>query len=275
MAITRPTEGVIEDKELFDAAATPETPKVETPTEPPPAEAKSEVPPEAAPVEPPPPKAEDMIPSWRLREEAEGRRAAQEIARKLQDRLEQIEAHLRQAAGEEEKPPNFFEDPDVAISAHIRKAIEPVLQNFNRQLALMSKNMTETTHGKDVVKAAETAFYQGFENKTLTQAEYDEVVNNPNRWGALVDWHNRKTLLATVGSDPNAWFERRLAEKMSGDPQFLPTLLERARKGAASPPTTQVRLPPSLSDAPSARRERQGNSGMPSDADLFSFATQK
>src|SRR6476659_4146315 len=76
-------------------------------TEPPAAE------PVAEPVAPPPPPEEATIPSWRLREEADARRIAENTARQLAERLAAVEANLRR----EEKPPDFFENPDLAAQA--------------------------------------------------------------------------------------------------------------------------------------------------------------
>jgi hypothetical protein len=68
-----------------------------------------------------------------------------------------------------------------------------------------------------------------------------------------VNWYKREQTLKEVGSDPNAYVQKKLEEALN-DPQFLAKALEKAR-GAASAQPTQVKLPPSLNKAASARTD--------------------
>src|SRR4051794_39911942 len=99
-----PGQGQPIQEELFQQAVQPEPTQVPAPVPaPPPAE--------------PSPAPEAAIPSWRLREEAEGRRAAESRAEQLERRLNEIAAHLQR----NQKQPDFFENPDQATQALIMR----------------------------------------------------------------------------------------------------------------------------------------------------------
>jgi len=217
------------------------------------------------------PKPEDTVPSWRLREVSDRARASEENARVLRDRLDTIEAHLRQAAGAEAKPPNFFEDPDGAVEAAIVKVLGPVLQNVNKQMVTMWRPIAEGIHGAEAVAEAEKAFLQAFDNKSIDPADYERIVGSNNRWDALTRWHKKQKIYADVGDNPEAWFEKRLTERFA-DPKFQAQVFERLRGAVTPSPTTEVRLPPTLSGDSSARRRVVNSGEMPSDADLFAAA---
>src|SRR5262245_13577511 len=254
---------------MFQQAAAPEVPPQEAPPEP-----KPEQPPPAPPPEPlqPPPAAEAAIPSWRLREEAEARRLAEDRARQLEDRLNQVAAHLQQS----QKAPDFFENPDAATQAAVMRALQPFAQEYQRaqesqrqERMYNGRLIAETVHGADKVSAAEQAFLNARDKESLDPADYERVVASPNRYDAVVKWHQRQSVFESVGTDPQAWLEQQLEARMN-DPQFQAKVLERARTGAAKSPSA-VNLPPSLSRVPSA----QGNSdrsGDMSDQSLFNFA---
>src|SRR4249919_648137 len=97
-------------QEMFEAA------QLAPPQEP--APAPEAVTPPPAPT-PPAADPEANIPSWRLREESEARRLAENNARQLADRLAAVEANLRR----EEKPPDFFDNPDAAAQALLLKTL--------------------------------------------------------------------------------------------------------------------------------------------------------
>ena len=271
MAEEKPVDQ-LSSQELFASATAgdPETPPAE-PT-PPPAEppAPAEPPKEPPAPEPPPAAAEPpQVPPWRLREESEARRLAEDRARVLEERLQQIATHLQQ----QQKQPDFFENPDQATQTLIMRTLQPYADETRKTLMHMSKMVAEARHGSDKVDSAEQAFLKAREEQVLDTADYERVVQAPNRYDAVVKWHKRQSVLSSVGDDPAAWFDKQLEAKMA-DPKFQATLLERVRTSAASKPGA-VQLPPSLSRAPAA----QGNGPEPvgdlSDQSLFAFATKR
>ena len=248
--------------EMFAAAQMNPEPE----PEPQPAPAPEPAPPPApAPTEP-----EATIPSWRLREESEARRIAENNARQLADRLAAIEASLRR----EEKPPDFFENPDQAAQALLLRTLEPFAAETRKQLMYMGRMMANQVHGVDKVQEAEKAFIEAKNNESLDVAEYEKVVTSANRYDEVVKWHRNRQALATVGDDPSAWFDKELANRMA-DPAFVAKMLEGVRGGTAAQKPTDVRLPPSLSRSTATSNNGVGALGDMSDKSLFEYASGK
>lgn len=230
-------------------------------------------PPKPEPEPAPPP--EPGIPSWRLREEAEARRQAEDRARALDQRLREITAHVQQ----QQKPPDFFENPSQATQMLIAHAIQPFVEESRRQaddyrrgLMYMGKMVASSLHGEDKVDAAEQEFLKQMRAETLDPADYERVVQSPNRYDAVVQWHKRQSVLSSVGDDPAAWFEKQLESRMA-DPTFQAKMLERVQAGAAGrPPMT--RLPPTLSKS-TAAADNAAPLGDLSDASLFRNAMKR
>lgn len=223
---------------------------------------------------PPPQEPEGHIPPWRLREEAEARRAAEDRARALETRLQQIDQHLRQRRAQQpQDQSNWFENPDAATQAAIERVLVPYAQQTQQILLFMGRQVAEARHGSDKVAEAEKAFLEARDDRSLDPADFNRVVQAPNRYDAVVQWHKRHAALRTVGEDPNAWFEKQLEARLA-DPKFQSTLLERVQKEAAARPGV-TKLPPSLSRSTAA----VGNGGEPigdlSDASLFAFAMKE
>jgi hypothetical protein len=262
-------------QELFELASAP--PAAETPPEAPVEPVPASIPPSPPPPTPPAPEPQEAaIPSWRLREEAEARRLAETRASALEARLNEINAHLRQA----QQKPDFFKDPDAATQAVVAQTLLPFVEEQrrvaeeNRRIAMYNgKMVAESVHGADKVAAAEQAFLNARAAQTLDPADYERVVQSPNRYDAAVQWHKRQTVFASVGEDPAAWFEQQLETRMA-DPKFQAQLLEKVRANAATRPAV-TKLPPSLSKATAAASNADGSAGDMSDASLFAYAMRK
>jgi hypothetical protein len=255
------------DADLFQQAIEEPPTPVPAPVEPTPTPE-----PPKAPVSEPPPPVEAAIPSWRLREEAEGRRLAEDRARQLEARLNEVAAHMRQ----NQKQPDFFENPDAATQSLIARTLQPFVEQVQRERETdrkeriyLGKMVAESAHGADKVSAAEQAFLRARETQALDPTDYERVVQSPNRYDEVVRWHQRQTVLSSVGNDPNAWFEKQLEAKMA-DPTFQAKVLAKIQGDAASRPT-ETRLPPSLSRVTSSAGNRQDMGDM-SDRSLFDFA---
>jgi hypothetical protein len=97
-------------------------------------------------------------------------------------------------------------------------------------------------------------------------------VQAPNRYDEVVRWHQRQSVLSSVGNDQNAWFEKQLEAKMA-DPAFQAKLLGKIQGDAASRPA-ETRLPPSLSKVTATAGNREDLGDM-SDKSLFEFAMRR
>ncbi len=252
-------------QEMFDQALAP-----------PPEPAAEEITPQPVPAEVvtpapvvPPPDVEATIPSWRLREEAEARRQAENRAAQMEARLTQITEHLRQ----QQKKPDFFENPDQATQEIINRQLQPYIEESRRTSMYLGKMLAEQAHGADKVTSAEQAFLAARADMSLDPADYERVVQSPNRYDAVVQWHKRQSVLSSVGDDPSAWFEKQLEARMA-DPQFQAKMLEKVRSGAAGRPSV-TQLPPSLSKSTAIAPSGGDPLGDMSDASLFAQAMKR
>src|SRR5262245_2878167 len=192
MADERPLDQ-LSSADLFRGATAPPEPEAPvTPTQQAPEQvAPSEGSAPAVTADAPPPPAlpagetPEHIPSWRLREESEARRLAEDRARQLEEGLQQVVTHLQQ----QQKQPDFFDNPDQATQALILRALQPYAEATNRQLMAMGKMVASAMHGADKVDAAEEAFLKARDQQILDTADYERVVQAPNRYDAVDRWH--------------------------------------------------------------------------------------
>lgn len=257
------------DKALFEGAMAPApepAAPIAEPTPPAPEPAAEPAPPV---VEPPKPPAEEHIPAWRLREEAEGRRRAEDRARQLEEYVTRMNAQAQQQT----KPPDFFENPNQATQALVQAALAPHAEEVRRNLLYMGRMVASQAHGADKVDAAENSFLEEMRNGRLDPSEYERVVTSPNRYDAVVQWHKRQTVLSSVGDDPSAWFEKQLEARMA-DPAFQAKMMEKIGKGAATRPGV-VSLPPSLSKVTASAGNAVDGLGDMSDQSLFAYAMKR
>jgi hypothetical protein len=258
-------------QEMFDSATMAPAEPEPAPSEPPlavePSPAAEQQPPPT--VTPPPEPAEGHVPPWRLREEAEGRRLAEDRARQLEARLNEVAAHLQQ----QQKKPDFFENPDQATQALVHQVLQPYAESRNKVDMYNSQMIAKYVHGADKVEAAEQAFLQARDAQSLDPADYERVVQSPNRWDAVVQWHKRQSIVSTVGDDPEAWYKKRLEADLA-DPKFQAEMLEKVRGSAAKRPP-ETRLPPSLSRSTAVASAAGDGVGDMSDQSLFRYAMGK
>lgn len=246
-------------QEMFQGALGPE-PAAEPA---PPAPAPEPIPAQA------PTRDADGVPSWRLREEADARRAAEERAQAYERKLQEYEAHL--ARQQPQKVPDWFENPDAAMQEALVRWMGPIVQDQRAQAIHNSRMIAGLVHGKENVDEAEAAFMKAHASGTLDKMDYERVVQSPNRYDAVVNWHRRETVVSSVGNDPNEWFVKTLDQHLA-DPRFQAAVMERIRGSAATRPGT-TRLPPSLSGkTASMGNADDGAGGDLSDASLFDFA---
>lgn len=258
----------LSDQKLFEFAQAPPEAPAEAPAESP---APESVPVEEPPVPAPAAVPEEVIPSWRLREEAEARRTAEDRARTLETRLNEITAHLQQQQVPQKN--DFFENPDRATQAIVQQYIQPLAEEYRKGMMTLGKTIAEVAHGADKVGEAEQAFLAAMNDRQLDPVDYERVVQSPNRYDAVVQWHNRQSTLATVGNDPAAWFEKQLETRMA-DPKFQAALMEKVRTGASAK-AGSVKIPPSLSRTTAAASNSQDAVGDLSDSSLFAHAMKR
>ena len=207
-----------------------------------------------------------LIPSWRLREIREERDA-------VTARLAAAEARLaQQPAPKVETPkvekaarPDPLLDPDGYASA-IRQELREEALNDRREESLLKARETNQAEFDEAYQAAQKAVDPAL--KARMQSSRD-----PGK--TLLEWHRENKVKAEVGSDPNAWLEKKLEERLK-DPTFLAKAVELARGSAQSQPSNgrpRVELPPSLSAQSRSSAAPKGGSEDVSDHELFAQIT--
>ena len=260
-----------DDKELFESALTDESPEIEAPQveaqepeiqprdesgrfapkakEP---EAQSQPEPETAQATEQPTEQQrenQGIPPWRLKEEADARRAAEDRARQYERDLEAMRQQIAQNK-QPEKVPDIFEDPNAFVDYGVRSAVDPVKQEITQLREFYSRREAEREFGADKVKSAYDAIGQGLQSRDPEAvAIYQRAMQSLDPYGEIVRWHQKTTVFSQIGSDPNAWLEKQLEERLK-DPAYQAKLMERIRGNVQPRPITQ--LPPSLNKATSA-----------------------
>jgi len=268
-----PTEAVdtgLSDQELFDGANADEASADEAVVEVPEApveqdgqprddagrfasKAENEPEPPAA-VDPPAPTPVDdhaaMVPSWRVREINEEKRV-------LADRLAAMEAERSKwqqprapqpppAAQERAEPPDPLLDP-VGYREFIRNELREERLNERREESLAKAH---EDHGKEFEEAYAAA------QQAVDPALKARMQQSRDPGKTLIQWHRERKTMAEVGTDPNAFFEKRF-EAYLADPANQAKVLERIRGGTQPQPgatrqAAPVNLPPSLTRATNA-----------------------
>ena len=223
------------------------------------------------------------VPSGKLREANEARRAAETERDALKAQIEKTRgdttsltekldlvmreiATLKAAprtepakpAAEAPKPPvrpDIFENPDGVFDYFdkgVQTAVAPLVNEIKNMRVETSMAIAHATH--------KGTFEQAFEavNKLNPQNPDDRAIvqriySAPNPGEALVSWHKRQATLSEVGDDPAAYRERiakETREALMKDPEFKKQLLADLRGealvGADGKPRTETRLPQSL-----------------------------
>ena len=283
------------DQEIFDQAIGEQTENVpETPAEAPTEakegrvrdekgrfvsaapEAPQEVAPEPAPqpeAEKPAPKDEDgaRVPSWRLAEEAERRRGAEQALTELRNELAQMRWQMQQQQQPPQAPqeaPDIFADPQGFVNT--------LQTTFDQRLkALQLENslrFAHFTHGDKFNEA-----YQNFMDhvtKTRDQATYQRVMASSDPGDALVQWYKDQQLQQELGGSDLKTFLEKQKEEWLKDPANQAKVIEAFKATQqTTQPSNLTSLPPSLSKAAAARSAH--DDGGATGADMYAYATAK
>jgi hypothetical protein len=157
--------------------------------------------------------------------------------REMREMREQL-TRLSQPPKPEEPPappPNMFEDPD----GYVRHQLQPIEQRLAKQAADFSMRMAVKEHGKETWDAAEQALMEAV-NTPEGQQVVAMLRSSDDPAEELIQWHKRRSVVSEIGTDPEAYFQRRLAEWQASQSQ-----------PQSQQPTAQPVMPSTFSKAPS------------------------
>lgn len=188
-----------------------------------------------------------QVPSWRVREINEEKRQIAAERDALRAEREQWQRQPPQPkpveAARVEKPDPLLDPEGYARS--VRDEIRNEIINERREESLQRAAESNPDEFKEAYAAAQKAVDPAL--KARMQGSRD-----PGK--TLLEWHREQKTRAEVGTDPNAYFDKRL-EAFLADPANQAKMLERIRGGVqpagnGKPPATS--LPPSLTRATNA-----------------------
>jgi hypothetical protein len=287
----------MDDKALFDSAtseAAPEAPAVETPAAqgeqtaqsdagpardehgrfaPKATEAEAPAKPETTQTEQPQTQA-DGIPSWRLKEEAEARRRAEAEVVEARAQARQFQQQLQQFQKPPAPRPDMWENPDGFVEHGVKQALDPVQQRMDALREHYSWKDAVRTHGQETAVEARKWFYEAVQRGEQSVGHVlQRALTSIDPFEDIVGAYKQHKAVATVGTDPEAWFQQELERRKASDPEFAAKHLAPQQQAQGAPPTNIVKLPPSLNRQPGSA----GNSdvGSMNDADLFAQAIRK
>ena len=291
-----PTEGELTHEELSDAVRETEFEILDEAFNPP---EKGEAEPEPEPEEPeakadeqprdeqgkfaakeaePEPKAEEKaegkedatVPSWRLREIAEERRAAQAERDQLRAELTRLQMQQRQPPQEQKQPEQIdpLLDPQ-GFANRIRADFDQRLREtqLNANLAI-----AEVKHGETFQKAFEAVLKEGQNgNRQLV----NHLTSQANPGEAIVSWFKQQELVRETNGDINA-YRQKMRDELLKDPEFIKAAVQAAQQSARGNGQQQPRhvtqLPPSLSRATGSSQNSDPIDTDDSDRSVFDYA---
>jgi hypothetical protein len=261
----------LDEAELFNAAISdepeviPEAPEPVIEPEKPVAEVVAE--PELTAEKPAVDDSAPQVPSWRVREINEEKRAA--IAER--DALLAERANWqRQQTTEQPKPAEKPAKPDPLLDpegyeAYLEAKVEAKFLNDRRETSLQAARDANPKEFDEAYAAAQKAV------DPALKARMQET-RNPGK--TLLEWHREEKAKAEVGTDLTA-YKAKLREEALKDPEFRKAAMEAWRADAQPSNNSRPRvdLPPSLNGASRSNAALRSSQEDVSDAELFSETT--
>lgn len=210
-----------------------------------------------------------MVPSWRVREiNEEKRQQAAELealrAERAQWQQRQQQAQPEAKPAQQPAKPDPLLDPDGYAEWVENRAQQRYLNERSED----SLQRARKANPKDFDEAYAAA------TKALDPALRVWMQNSRDPGETLLEWHREQKTRAEVGSDPNAYFDKRL-DAFLNDPANQAKVLERIRGGvqpAANGKAPPVNLPPSLTRATNAAAANAADDDDVSDEGLWRHA---
>src|SRR6516164_2044998 len=198
---------------------------------------------------------EGVIPPYRLREESEARRRAEQELSELRAQIAAFKVSQQQQQPPQKKL-DIFDDP----SAFVRQEMQPVIQQMQAEYRLtLERQSTENAqrfYGHETVDNAYNTMAMGMRNSDpQAWAVYHSAMASHVPFGVITRWFVDRQTLNTIGGDLEA-YKKSILEQAMRDPEYQRQVFSAARGGATTSvnrPVQQVSqpatsLPPSLSE---------------------------
>jgi hypothetical protein len=179
------------------------------------------------------PKVDDdahMVPSWRLKEITEERRAAQaerDAFKQQRDQLAFEQQEFRRRLAQLEKPAEQPQEPDPLLNPReyrefMERRFEERLVNERREMSLQSAKRTYKEEFDQAYEAAQ---------KFVDPALRARMQHSSDPGETLIGWFRELKIRAEVGNDPAA-YRKKIGDEMLKDPEFRKRAMEAWRTEA-------------------------------------------
>lgn len=231
--VTELSEDSLFDNAIDPPAAEPAPSAAPEPAEKPQVEqAKPDIEAAAAPVADKPKVDDDapMVPSWRLKEITEERRAAQaerDAFKQQRDQLAFEQQEFRRRLAQLEKPAEQPQEPDPLLNPReyrefMERRFEERLVNERREMSLQSAKRTYKEEFDQAYEAAQ---------KFVDPALRARMQHSSDPGETLIGWFRELKIRAEVGNDPAA-YRKKVGDEMLKDPEFRKRAMEAWRTEA-------------------------------------------
>jgi hypothetical protein len=231
--VTELSEDSLFDNAIDPPAAEPAPSAAPEPAEKPQVEqAKPDTEAAAAPVADKPKVDDDapMVPSWRLKEITEERRAAQaerDAFKQQRDQLAFEQQEFRRRLAQLEKPAEQPQEPDPLLNPReyrefMERRFEERLVNERREMSLQSAKRTYKEEFDQAYEAAQ---------KFVDPALRARMQHSSDPGETLIGWFRELKIRAEVGNDPAA-YRKKVGDEMLKDPEFRKRAMEAWRTEA-------------------------------------------
>lgn len=128
----------------------------------------------------------------------------------LARQVSELVASLQRNQPQQESP-DFFSNPEAAVQQFMR----PMMQRIEGMSEAMSRQFAVRDHGNETITQAYKAMEQRIDRDPAARSDYQRIMQSGDPWGELVRWHKRESVMAEIGTDPDAYREKIKAELMA------------------------------------------------------------
>jgi hypothetical protein len=231
-----------------------------------PAQPQAVEPTKAEPVAADKPPPDEAIPSWRLREETQRRREAEERLAAASAQLQQFLNQARQQQQRQPEPlPDLIEQPE----AYARAIEQRLTQQFEQRDIARSLFRADKQYGEEFRKA-----YEAFNSPQHANDEHllARVRNSYDQGEAILTWHREQEVLREIGNNP-VTYKQRIRSELMQDAEFRKEFMASMRAEATSKPSSVTSLP-NLSRAPGSASGPRDD-WPTTDAEIFADVTRR
>lgn len=174
--------------------------------------------------------------------------------KELEDRYEKDMRELREQISRLSQPQQpaeppapkvtLWDDPDAYLQDQLQSQLTPVQQQLMETREFVSETLAVQAHGAEKVEAAKKAIEQ-IAATPEGQQVVRKMMQSRHPFDELVKWHNEHSFRSEIGSDPEAYKQKIIAE-------YLASQQQPAQPQSPTPPAPAPVMPSSFAKSPTS-----------------------